>query len=411
MGSSSSIVGPKYLKNSSMSRRESLVETSRNHTSQEPYNAVKVHALITESFDINGIGGDVPLRLATDQEILAEIARRKLDIVSSMTDAFVCETYTINESIGSGSSAEVSLAVHKVTKEKYACKKIRKDAIINDLQSMINEVEILKRLRHRHVIAANEIYESSKCVWIILELVTGGNLLDHIISCKIFTEATAARLMYQLLIAVQYIHSQGVVHRDLKADNVLVQQKDGKYDVKVTDFGLSALCGVNCIGGFDGEDGIKRKRFKELSDRWGTRQYLAPEVLDGAYGPQVDLWAVGCIAFEVLSGDESFPAVRDGGMTEDGYPEDHEMSDLFARILRAEYNINSIGWGYVSDSGKEFVKGLLQIDPVKRWNSTEALQDSWITGSSHTEEQRIHLAYGPHATQKRRRRTMNNIPL
>jgi serine/threonine protein kinase len=146
--------GSSQYKANAHSRRESLVKAQPKGVS-----GVKIHALITESFDLNNDGSEVPLRLATDQELIAEVARRKLDIVASMTDSLVNETYTFSEPLGSGASGQVFMATHKITHKKYACKKIQKDNHINDLESMITEIEILKRIRHRYIVSVNEIYE------------------------------------------------------------------------------------------------------------------------------------------------------------------------------------------------------------------------------------------------------------
>ena len=120
-----------------------------------------------------------------------------------------------------------------------------------------------------------------------------------------YTEQCAARHMKQIFQGVHYLHSRGVVHRDLKLENILLSTDSPDADIKIADFGLSALChfGEN----YDPEESTKRKGIKELTQMWGTREYFAPELIDEAYGPQADVWSIGCIFAEMSNGRPLFP--------------------------------------------------------------------------------------------------------
>jgi serine/threonine protein kinase len=162
------------------------------------------------------------IRSATRKRLLAEVARRRLDIHDKITDSMVKETYAVGKVLGHGASGEVYCVTHKVTGKQFACKVVKKNANMNDAQSMSTEIEIMKRIRHRNIVSMYELYETPKCLWIILELVDGGDLYHFLANATNYTEIVAARQMRQILSGVHYLHSLGVVHRDLKLDNILL---------------------------------------------------------------------------------------------------------------------------------------------------------------------------------------------
>ena len=123
---------------------------------------------------------------------------------------------------GHGASGEVVLVTHKVTGKSFACKIVKKNSNMNDAQSMSTEIEIMKRIRHRNIVSMYELYETPKCLWIILELVDAGDLHHYLANTVHYNEVMASRQFRQILNGVHYLHSLGVVHRDLKLDNILL---------------------------------------------------------------------------------------------------------------------------------------------------------------------------------------------
>ena len=198
-----------------------------------------------------------------------------------------------------------------------------------------------------------------------MELIKGGELLDVLSEGGVYEEADAARAMKQAFLGISYLHSQGVVHRDLKLQNMLLTEKDRTSDLKIGDFGLSAQIPK---GSLDWGDKEAVKAYHGLSDKWGTPHYFAPEMLWKAYGPQVDIWALGVVLFQLLCGKYPFMG--------------RNNKELFGQIERSPEHLRkqfaSSEWDAVSDVAKDLVRKLLNPDPKKRLNADEALAHEWI---------------------------------
>ena len=132
----------------------------RASAQSQPAADVKVHSMISTSFDVNHADiMKIPLGEVTDEELMAEVARRKIDVHHNITDSLVRETYVVGDKIGEGASGAVYSCQNKHSGLKYALKVVRKDQVMNDLESMVTEIEIMKRVRHRHVVCMYELYE------------------------------------------------------------------------------------------------------------------------------------------------------------------------------------------------------------------------------------------------------------
>jgi len=358
-----------------ITRKDSHVEN------QHPVNPdIKIHSVVSSELDYDHEAAmRIPLGEVSDEQLLAEVARRHIDLHDRITDSLVKETYEIGRVLGHGASGKVYQVTHKTTGQSFACKVVKKNSSMNDAQSMSTEIEIMKRIRHRNIVSMYELYETPKCLWIILELVDGGDLHHYLAHTVHYNEVMASKQFKQVLMGLHYLHSLGVVHRDLKLDNILLHGQGAQADLKIADFGLSALVRLD-EDGYDATESSKRKSYKELKDMWGTKEYFAPEVVDMAYGPQADVWAVGCVLFEMLSGEQAFP-VHEG---------DKEHT-FYRRIKKGEYDMNKPVWKKISKEAKELIKKMLVVDPINRLSASEALQHPWITGAAHGDEHLSHL--------------------
>jgi serine/threonine protein kinase len=264
------------------------------------------------------------------------------------------QVYEIKEELGRGEFSVVFLGVHRKTGEKYAIKVIDKANV--DVSRLESEVAILKKVQHPNIIALKEFFDTPKKLYLVMELVTGGELFQKIVELGSYTEAVAAACVRNILSAVAYLHSQGIVHRDLKPTNLLLKSPSDITEVKLADFGLSKI--------ITGEP---------LNTTCGTPIYVAPEVLAGeGYDKAVDLWSVGVIMYILLCG---FPPFFDDGKN---------MARLFEQIMAGQFDYPEPYWSGISDEAKDLINHLLQVDPAKRYTAEKALQHPWIqTASQH----------------------------
>jgi serine/threonine protein kinase len=287
--------------------------------------------------------------------------------------------------LGRGSSAEVHLCRLKSNpSQEYAVKIVKKDYdhSINDSKSMKTEATIMKLLHSQHVIQMYELYETESTIWMILEHANGGDLMHGLASLSQFNEKNIAKIFYQLLLGMKYLHSQGIIHRDLKMDNLLystssdsssTESADVSADniqLKIADFGLSAILSTKRTN----ENSKSLKSMKSLKEMWGTVEYFAPEVYHRSYGYQADIWALGCILYEMLVGEVAFPSRETD-------------STFFEKVMKTgtlgkakskrsfEYHSN---YQVLSSSVKSLIKGMLKRNPKKRFDIDECLSHPWI---------------------------------
>ncbi|XP_014206241.1 calcium/calmodulin-dependent protein kinase type 1-like isoform X2 [Copidosoma floridanum] len=296
---------------------------------------------------------------------------KKDDKSSSIEDK-----YTLKEQLGTGAFSEVRLAESKDRPgELYAVKIIDKKALKGKEDSLENEIKVLRRfsrcvtsysgdgslkiddnneqkLTHPNIVQLLETFEDKHKVYLVMELVTGGELFDRIVEKGSYTERDASSLIRQVLEAVDYMHEQGVVHRDLKPENLLYYSPDEDSKIMISDFGLSKM----------EDSGI-------MATACGTPGYVAPEVLaQKPYGKAVDVWSIGVISYILLC----------------GYPPFYDENDanLFAQILKGEFEFDSPYWDDISDSAKDFISKLMCVDVEKRYTCKQALGHPWISGNA-----------------------------
>ena len=197
--------------------------------------------------------------------------------------------------IGSGAFGSVHFGKHKKSDVPCAIKKITKRSlkVANVYQELnTNELNVLEDTVHPHITRVFELMEDSRCYYIIMELVSGGNLFDMIKQEKQFSEEKAASVIKQLCLALNYMHGLNIMHRDLKPENLLCEKNDdGQVMVKLTDFGFATY--------FDPD--------KPQTLSLGSPLYMAPELCNETqYDNKVDVWATGIITFALLTGTAPF---------------------------------------------------------------------------------------------------------
>ncbi|XP_033114613.1 calcium/calmodulin-dependent protein kinase type 1D-like [Anneissia japonica] len=264
----------------------------------------------------------------------------------------ITEKYELKHVLGTGAFSEVVLAVDKSNGDTVAVKCIEKKGIKGKEDALLSEVEILRKVTHPNVVHLQEIFESKNHVYLVMQLVTGGELFDRIIERGSYTEKDASFAIRQILEGIKFVHDLGIVHRDLKPENLLYYSADEDAKIMISDFGLS-----------------KMEESGDMSTACGTPGYVAPEVLrQKPYGKAIDVWSIGVISYILLCGYPPF------------YDEDD--SQLFNQIMKGEYEFDSPYWDDISESAKDFIRHLMEIDPNKRYTCDECINHPWISGNT-----------------------------
>ncbi|XP_039020700.1 CBL-interacting protein kinase 23-like isoform X3 [Hibiscus syriacus] len=242
--------------------------------------------------------------------------------------------YELGRTLGEGTFAKVKFARHLETGENVAIKILDKDKVLKHkmIDQIKREISTMKLIVHPNVIRLYEVMASKTKIYIVMELVTGGELFDKIASRGRLKEDEARKYFQQLINAVDYCHSRGVYHRDLKPENLLL---DGNGVLKVSDFGLSALPQQVRADGL-------------LHTTCGTPNYVAPEVIDnkGYDGAKADLWSCGVILFVLMSGYLPF--------------EDSNIVALYKKISKADFSCPP----WFSSNAKKLIKRILDPNPL-----------------------------------------------
>jgi calcium/calmodulin-dependent protein kinase I len=262
----------------------------------------------------------------------------------------IAKYYDIKDKLGAGSFATVKRGVRKTDGAEFAIKVVKKTNISDEeLAVVYDEVRIMRQITHDHCVRLFEIYETPKRIYMVMELLTGGELFDRIVNKGSFSEREASELTRDLMSAIHYLHSINIVHRDLKPENLIYQSNSSTAPVKITDFGLAK----------------NRKGQSKMTTACGTPGYVAPEILKNEpYTRQVDLWSIGVILYILLCG---FP------------PFYHDQTaKLYEQIKRGDYSFPSPYWDEISPEAKDLVRGLLTVDPAKRMTSDQVLKHPWI---------------------------------
>jgi len=252
--------------------------------------------------------------------------------------------YRILKTIGKGNFAKVKLAKHVITHKEVAIKIIDKKALnANSLQKLFREVKIMKTLNHPNIVRLYEVIENTKQLLLIMEYANGGEVFDYLVAHGRMKEKEARAKFRQIVSAVQYLHNKKIVHRDLKAENLLL---DADMNIKIADFGFSN----------EFTPGNKLDTF------CGSPPYAAPELFQGKKydGAEVDVWSLGVILYTLVSGSLPF----------DG----QNLKELRERVVRGKYRIPF----YMSTDCEQLLKRFLVLNPQKRSTLTNIMNDKWM---------------------------------
>ncbi|XP_042193837.1 MAP/microtubule affinity-regulating kinase 3a isoform X16 [Callorhinchus milii] len=284
-------------------------------------------------------------------------ARCRYSITSCADEQPHIGNYRLLKTIGKGNFAKVKLARHILTGREVAIKIIDKTQLNpTSLQKLFREVRIMKCLNHPNIVKLFEVIETEKTLYLVMEYASGGEVFDYLVAHGRMKEKEARAKFRQIVSAVQYCHQKRIVHRDLKAENLLL---DADMNIKIADFG------------FSNEFTIGNK----LDTFCGSPPYAAPELFQGKKydGPEVDVWSLGVILYTLVSGSLPF----------DG----QNLKELRERVLRGKYRIPF----YMSTDCENLLKRFLVLNPCKRGTLEQIMKDRWINAGHDEDELRPFL--------------------
>jgi serine/threonine protein kinase len=229
---------------------------------------------------------------------------------------------------------------------------LRKDLPPADDAAIYDEVAILSSLNHPHIIPLIDFFDEKDCYFIVMELMSGGDLFDRIGKKKSYSEADARDLVVKMLKAVAYCHGRKVAHCDMKPKNLLLMSDENDSYIKLADFGFAA----------------RVHEPRSLTKQCGTPFFVSPEILmRKGYDQQSDMWSVGCIVYLLLSGNLPFMG--------------RSQKELFRKIVSGKYEFDEDEWEGVSDDAKDLVRRMLVLDPEKRITASAAVRHDWLKAS------------------------------
>lgn len=267
------------------------------------------------------------------------------------------KTYEYLDEIGRGKFAVVKKCRHRETGELYAAKVYNRRAGRRGerAKALKNEISVLGQVpSHRRIVKLHEIYQDTSEVVLVLELIGGGELFEHLIkdeNCEP-SEFEARRILKQLLEAVKHLHMLSLVHLDIKPENILLVSKEAQSDIKLVDFGLAKWLR-------DGE---------VIRDMVGTPEFVAPEVIN--YEPittSADMWSIGVLTYILLTGVSPFLGT------------DGNVQETYNNICTVNYHTDDDLFSEVSEAAKDFISRLLVFNPTQRLTVEESLNHPWIS--------------------------------
>ncbi|OWF49833.1 calcium/calmodulin-dependent protein kinase type IV-like isoform X2 [Mizuhopecten yessoensis] len=273
-------------------------------------------------------------------------------INESIKDDQFDDLYTIGPELGRGTNSIVNKCTSCLTGEAWAVKTVNKRAQKHCRGEVVKEIGLLLRLSHPNLIRLKEVFETPTKLQLVLALAKGGELFDSIETRGTYTEKEAAHIMRDILEAVQYMHKNGVTHRNIKPENLLLEDLKDIPKIKLTDFGLAVI----------------QEKDVQMNMVCSSPDYSAPEMLHGIpYTEAVDLWSCGVIAFVLLAGYEPFLDLN---------------GETYKRVMKVDYTFDERACPEISENAKDFIRKMLQKDPKKRMSAAAALNHPWVKGKA-----------------------------
>ena len=260
--------------------------------------------------------------------------------------------YEIQEMIGKGKFGVVNLGIHKKTGKKVAIKIINKSSLKTeeDKELVKSEIDIMKLCHHPNIVKLLDHFENSEFIYIVMEYLSGGTLNQYIKKHYFnFTESQTANIIKQIANGIKYLHNYGIIHRDLKTDNIMLTKNNDNGIIKIMDFGLSKIVGPK----------------EGLIEGYGTLSYVAPEVLmREPYNKEIDIWSLGIILYFMLCGHFPFQGNKE--------------TIVAKNIVYQPVNFDDEEWENRSKKVIDLIERSLEKKPSKRISIEEFLKHPWF---------------------------------
>uniref|UniRef100_A0A8C1WC41 Serine/threonine-protein kinase DCLK2 n=1 Tax=Cyprinus carpio TaxID=7962 RepID=A0A8C1WC41_CYPCA len=323
--------------NSQITTPRSAKSSSSSPTSPRSMRNFKIPAHHSSATNVNG-SSETPQQ--HNNSVSPEVNGNR-----NLAASTIMDKYKIGKVIGDGNFAVVKECL------LYGWEFVVTHALNTQEHLIESEVAVLRRVKHPNIIMLIEEVDTPTELYLVMELVKGGDLFDSITSSTKYTERDASVMVFNLAAALKYLHRMCIVHRDIKPENLLVcEYPNGTKSLKLGDFGLATV-----VEG-------------PLYTVCGTPTYVAPEIIaESGYGLKVDIWAAGVITYILLCG---FPPFRS---------ENNLQEDLFDQILVGRLDFPSPFWDNITDSAKELIGHMLQVNVEARYTAEDVLSHPWVT--------------------------------
>ena len=280
----------------------------------------------------------------------------------------ITQFYEVQKKIGEGAYGKIYKVRNKQSGDIRAMKQVTKTKI-QDMGKFQTEIKILSMLDHPNIVRLFEVIEDDKYYNLLEELCTGGELLTRAQKTEL-KEKDIARIFYQIISGVAYIHGMGIAHRDLKLENILFSTENPMSPIKIIDFGFSVFMDKNNEKSKedkkdkDNENTDPKKfGFRRLKSKVGTLYYISPEIIKGNYDEKCDIWACGVILYILLAGYPPFSGNTD--------------KEVYNLITNLKYDFDKERWKNISKYAKELIKNMLT--PAKnRFSAKQVLASKWF---------------------------------
>ena len=281
----------------------------------------------------------------------------------------ITQFYQVIKKIGEGAYGKIYKVKNKQSGDIRAMKQITKSKI-PDITKFQTEIQILSMVDHPNIVRLFEVIEDDKYFNLLQELCTGGELYKKYQTTQL-KEKEIAKIFNQIMSAVAYCHEKGIVHRDLKLENILFASEDPDSPIKIIDFGFSVLLGKKPTikneekekKNSEGNNDPKKFGFKRLKSKVGTLYYISPEIIKGNYDEKCDIWACGVILYILLNGNPPFSGNTD--------------KEVYNLITQIKYDFDKEKWKNISKYARDLIKNMLT--PAKnRYTAKQVLASKWF---------------------------------